>query len=681
MDEEIEASLTRLRVLRLEETYRVQRLDALWAYYDQTQNDHLDHDWDGYKRTAHADYLTDRLAAKHEGRRYQPQGAESVPYGYRRPTCPTMITGLVVDTYTALLLGEGRSPSLRVVGDAQSTEALEALFEHSGSWAALQGARKTSGSVGAVAVVPEIVDGVPTLRVLDPRRLYIEWSNAALWIPELVIEQRLVEIERLDEDSGQVYACKVWRTRAWTKTHVYVYQDVPEHAANPSGGSDDPDQETVEPDIELDGEPVPHGAGRCPVVWIQNTHSTEDPYGDPDCEPVFEQIDRLDKLQSMIARGAVANVDPTLVVKDKERLLARWPTRRKGYGQMMEFSEVGDAKLLEISGKSFETSWLTYEKIRKQVDTRVGVITIDPAEAGAVLSGLAIRLLYRTQDIRAGERRTPLGLGIMQLGAVWLSLLRTWGVKQIGEEGKGIELPPREVTSQVDDGDELEDVVELEPHVIGPGRAVVLNWPGLHSASPSDVLTTMQGLSLGTGGQAVLSQESGVAVAVNLLELDTDVATELARITAERETKVADFDDAMRPDIEGDLLGEDSEDELPADIDADGNPIQGADTIQETALNGAQTKALFDALVRADVDLAPESVWIGIRNAFPAIDETEARRMVDAQVSFAKAKQASQPTPPPVDPQQRAAGLAKAQAKREAPDDDPEDDGEDDELA
>jgi hypothetical protein len=647
----IDEALTSLRVLRLEETARVRRLVQLGSYYDQSQNDDYDIDWEGYRRQPGCNYLENRL----DRARYQPAGAEVAPYGYRTPTCPTMIVGHVVDTYTAVLLGDGRIPALRVLGDDTSTELLHALFVATGTWSALASARRIMGSIGAAAVVPEVIDGVPSLRVLRPEHLYVEWLNNADWVPSLVIEQRLVEVEQLDPDSGRVTEIKVWRTRAWTQTHVYVYNDVPERA---------PVDDDEEP-IELAGDPQEHGAGRCPVVWIPNTDAPESPYGEPDCKPVLQQVDQLDRLQSMIARGAKANVDPTLVVKDKPQMLARWPSRKKGYGQMIEVSDHGDVKLLEIAGKSVETSWMTYEKIRKQIDMRVGVITIDPEVAGKVLSGLAIRLIYWTQDTRAAARRTALGKGIEQVATVWLSMISVIGIKLRGVEGKGIVLPPREVkAAKKADGQTRPEgeQVKLEKHVVGPGRTVVLNWPLMHSATPLDIKTIVDALTNAAGGRPILSQESAVAVAINFLELGVEPGTEIERIHAEEERKIQGLDKIMQPDV---------------DEDDDKDETGGA----SQALTGTQTTGAIKVFEGAGESLAAEAAQVLLEHALPDESPERIKTAIDAQARLVEEQRENEPTPPAIDPAQQAAGLAKAQAMKAGKlDGDQDAEAEEDEL-
>lgn len=620
---EIDDRLTRLRVLRLGDTAGAEALEHRWLYYKGQQNDHLSFDWEGHPRTAGMTYVDQRRRIL--GPAPNPNtGGAGIPFGQRRPHCPTTICGQVVDTYTALLLGEGRQPSVRTVGDQDGTELLEALLEHSESWDSLVEARTISGAEGAVAVVPEVIMGEPALRVLRPEHCYVEWTERRDWVPKLVIEQKLVEVDDIDEASGRVIKRAVWRTRAWDETFAYVYQDVVQRGSE----SDEADEKiSREDDIELAAPPIEHQAGRCPVVWIQNTRNSEGPYGEPDCEPVYEQIDQLDKLQSMLARGARANVDPTLYVKDRISYLRRWPTRTKGYGQLLQTSEAGDVKLIEIAGKSFEVSWATFDRVKRQIDLRTGVVTIDAENAGAYQSGVALQLLWRTQNTRAGARRQPLGKAIVQLCGVWLELVRAHGIKSIGSEGEGIELPLRE---------QAED--ESGWTVPADGASVAINWPSYHEATPQDLDTTARALSMLTGGKQVLSQESAVAVAVNLTQADTDVATELERINEEGAAKIAAFDDAMRPDVDG-LGGLDTE--APA----------GAESVQELALNGAQTKALFDALARVNKDLAPGAVRIGIRNAFPAIDDDEAGQMITEQTKFvAETESAGHPTPPPHSP-------------------------------
>lgn len=629
-----------LRVLGIAETPRARELVTRWLYYKQAQSDHLGATWDGYLRKPGETYLVSRMRGIGVGGSgFVPATSESIPFGSRRPTCPTMICGQVVDTYTALLLGEGRQPAIRVIGDSASTELIEALLKHSDSWDGLAEARKIAGAEGAAAVIPEIVDGQPCLRALRPEHLYCEWTAKKDWVPALVIEQKRVDVERLDPVTGKIATARVWRTRAWDDAFAYIYEDIVDTTDAPDDEDKDPDSDK----IVLVEDPKAHGVGRCPVVWLQNTRDSDDPIGEADCAEVYEQIDGLDQLQSMLLRGSKANVDPTLMVKDKEHLLRKNRKRKKGYGAAIEVSEVGDAKLLEIAGSSVEASWLSYDKIRRQVDLRTGVVTVDPENVGNVISGTALKLLGRTQDMRAAARRRPLDTTISQVVAVWLDLVRAHGVKIEGAEGPGVALPPMEIESQ----DEREDgeavtTVDLQVHEVGPGGAISLDWPGFHSATPQDLDQMARALSLMTGGKPVLSQETAVGIMSNMAETSTDPAAELARIEAETASKMDEFESSMLPDVD------EPEDDLDVDETLDEAGVPKKD-VQDLALNGAQTKALFDALMAVGATIAPDAAAIGLPNAFPVLDAQEVRGMIDAQVAFIAQQKADAPEPPPIE--------------------------------
>jgi len=621
-EEQTNTSLNRLRVLHLEDTPRAKLLKQRWLYYTCQQNDGMAVDFDGYEHTPGLSYLGQRM----RGVGFVPANNASIPFGQKRPICHSLSVGHIVDTYTALLLGEGRQPAVRVVGDPASTELLGALLKYCGAWSAFAEARKIGGATGASAVLPEICKGKMSLRALRPENLYVEWSDEADWIPTLVIEQKRVRVEKLDEATGRVATVEVWRTRAWDETYAYAIHD--KVIQSDDGKAETEGVETPDDRIELSEQPTPHGAGRCPVVWIQNTTDSDNPVGEPDCEAVFEAVDQLDRSQSMLVRGSRANTDPTLLVKDKPMMLRRWPNNRKGYGAKLEVSEVGDAKLLEISGNSIKTAWETVVAIGRQIERRTGVIQPDPENSGAYQSGVALQLLWNTQHSRAAERRTPLGVGLKQAFAVMLTQLRLFGLREIGSNGEGVEVPPREVRA------EESDDMTLEPHEIGPGGALVLDWPGFHQATPQDLQTTATALSTATGGLPSMSQETAVAHMTKLAQTDTDVAEEMDRISGERDAKEAGFFEAMRPDVDTDAELADLEGQA-----GEAPQTEGTEQVQHEAMNGIQVKTFGDVLARVGKDLTPEAARLTINEGFPNTREparaAELERAIDAQLEEA----------------------------------------------
>ena len=639
------ATLTRLRVLDLDQTKQSHRLRLLWRYYEQTQNDALKHDFDGVNRSAGISYLEQRLRSlgwiSVENATNPAGPPAAVSFSSRRPSCPTTIVGYIVDTYTAMLLGDGREPAVRVVGDQDSTAALNAMLEAGYAWDAWQEARRYAGAQGAAGFLTEILDGALVFRALRPEDLYIEWETTKDWVPRLVIEQRRVEVTQIS-DEGKIETVEVWRTRAWDRVHAYVYEDVPiDHGAGtPSGGtSQRAAAANAHGEIELSEAPIPHRAGRCPVIWLQNTRNSDDPFGEPDCPPsVLELVDQLDTLWSMNVRGTKANLDPTLVISDKlvER---RWQERRaKGYGQKIEVSEVGSASLLEMTGKTIEVGWLTAGHLRSAIEQRTGVVVIQPDQAGAfATSGVAIQLLRGTANNRAAARRPSLGRAIMQGCQVLLTLASEHRIKRIGDPGVGIALPPREVPSAEQGGE-----ATYVEHEIGSGKAIALSWGDLYSPTPQDLQVTSQALMMATGNQPVLSQATAVGLMINTAQTDTDASEEIKRIQSEAATRVASFESSMRPEADAEL-----EEVLDgADKPAEPGPQAQADDVQATALNGAQVTAFLELMADTGVRIAPEvSARFQARAFQIPVDEAQAN--VADQVKFLATKPASEAAPDP----------------------------------
>jgi hypothetical protein len=326
---------------------------------------------------------------------------------------------------------------------------------------------------------------------------------------------------------------------------------------------------------------------------------------------------------SMVMRGSRANNDPTLVVKDTQSGLNQWTKRRKGYGAEITVSEKGAVELLETSGAAIDQSWKSINALESRIERRTGVVAITPEKASSNWSGVALKILHRTQMSRAGERRNPLGVGIKQLVRIVHTLLRELGMRNVGSTGKGIEIPQAERKITADDGTS-ESV--REPHQIGPGGAVRLNWPALHEPIPDELRTVADALTKMNGGRPVLSQETAVAYAVNLAQTDTDPAMELERIREETAEKVAAFDETMMPDVED---GGEGEPDMP---DTGDGTQTGDQQVQHEAMNGIQVKTLGDTLARTGRDLTPEAAKFTINEGFPNTTMPDAQRRLNEAI-------------------------------------------------
>lgn len=584
-----------VRVLHLDRTPRVKHLTALRGFCENRQHDHHRYDFAGRPRPEGArgqTYIIERLM------RLAAEPDRKPAYEARKPDVPIPLQRQVVNGFDEMIYPRGLAPTIEVPADQRTERYLKAVMARSLSWVTLQAARGEAGKTGEAAVRVGVDDGKPISEVLDTRELYVRlWANQMEHVPEVVVWQRLVQIE-VETDKGLETVCR-WRTRIFDGEHEYVYEDVDEdygertkpNMTRADGETKDtgwiPIARWTEEEIdELEGDdavavvltssegeevlrpPKPgdpkiiaHQAGRCPIVWIQNTHSTQDPSGEPDCEGVHQLTDAIDLLASMNFRATRANLDPTLHVRDQLRWHRMNRVYEKGWSAVIRTSENGDAKLLETTGETVAMGWKTYEQLRREFLHTVRCVIIDPEHAGQYAqSGVAHAMLWRPMEAAAGKKRVPQELAIQQVFELWMNLGDAWKVSSTeDEEPEGIVLPPAKIPKAVAEALGYQVVMELEAkkpkedeepaepevlavHQVGSGKYVELIWPAYHETSPEQFQLAMQAITVGTGGAKVLSQRTGVRLALEAGGLPDDVDGEIDQIDKETErsmTKMA----------------------------------------------------------------------------------------------------------------------------------------------
>lgn len=518
----------------LPETARARALMACCTFFDGTQHNHLTEAWTGGERAAGMGYLEERVQP--------PPGfvaSNAAPaaggWSMRKPDCPHGLTRQVVSRFTDLLLSEVARPMLTTPGDSDTGPTVNQLMESSETWSSLQQARDYKGAMGSSAIVASVVKGEPTSEALMPCHLWVrQWAAVPGWVPEEVIEQKLVTKQVEDpENPGELITENVWKTRVWTTTHEIVYEDVPEDF-----GEDDDDDEVSEIPVKEENI-IEHRAGRCPVVWMQNTRNTASPEGTEDFRGAYQESDKLDRNRSFGVRATIANTDPTLVHSDHDRNLRSNVMRRKGYGATLETSPEGKYTLLETSGASVDMSWNTSERLRHDILQTVACVIMDPETMGSYRSGEALQMLWLAMEARAGRLRVPLGLEIRQIASIWATLAREWKVSSTEEENPtGIVLPPREVK---EDGKDT----KYEVYQPGKGRYVDVKWGAFHRPTMIQFQAMAGALTTANGAKPVLSQQTATEIAVNLLSLGSP-DDELARLEAERESAMKEMQESMK---------------------------------------------------------------------------------------------------------------------------------------
>ena len=525
-----------IRVWDLPNTPRAITLRARSAFVSCEQHDHLRVSWEGTPRDPGVGYLQERM---------RPHGfvpTNAAPYGDRKPDASVPLPRQVTISFTDMLFGEGRYPALQVSADTKTERYVDEIMKESNTWDAMIEARDMAGGCGSAALSVAVEDGEPMTETHHPADLWVrQWKPGAKWIPVEVVEQRLVRIEYEDED-GQIASRRMWRTRMWTETHVVHYKDVPEDWGQ--------DEENKNAPIPVDGV-VEHKAGRCPVVWYQNTRNSKSPEGETDMTGAYHLSDRLDRFQSMVVRGSIANIDPTLVRKIDDRLRRRRPVERKGHGALIDVGPTGDAKLLEITGSSIEMGWNGVRELRNQTLQTVGCVIVDPESAGAYKSGEALALLWRRMESRCNRFRVPATTVLRQLASLWIALGNAWGVTSVEDPDKGgIVLPPLTIEEPQPEPAPGEPVPEpkvvTKPHEVGDGKFVNVVWPPYHVPTANQLQAMATALATANGQKATISQETATAEMVGFLGRG-DPSDERRRIEEEQAKGREQFAAAMFP--------------------------------------------------------------------------------------------------------------------------------------
>ncbi len=523
-----------MRILNITGDTRNKTLTHYHSFFTGTQHSHHEMTWNGVPRDPGVGYMWERL---------NPQGFVPVNSSmwldapYRKPDAALPLAKQIVSRFTEILLGSGRAPSLRVFSDEATEDYLEAAFAESDMWDVLSEARDMAGACGSAAIALGVVNGHLNAEVLAPMNLWIpQWSAGYPgWAPDYVVEQYKVDKQTIDQETGQLKMTAFWRTRAWTPTEIIYYEDVPVQ--------DMADQANGEEVIPV-REKVEHGLGACPVVWYQNTRCTANPDGRPDCDTAYELLDKLDQLQSQVYKAAIANADPTLVIKENRANRTRDNRLiQKGSRGVIGLSEKGDADYLEMSGTSVKVGLDAIDKLIHEILHTVECVIITPEHARAYQSGEALQLLWRSMEARASRLRVTLGATIKEICYFFLKMAEVHGVanmEKVGtrDETRGILLPPRkmptvpsEVLQKVPEGATDAGPAMLAPapnevygpHTPGNANAFVhLEWPPFWSPTPQQVQSMAQALSTSTTASQFLSKESATRKMSQFLDLDGD---------------------------------------------------------------------------------------------------------------------------------------------------------------
>ena len=504
---------------------RFQELNRREAYYAAKQHDGKEYDFDGRKismRGAGAMVTQPFLNAQ--------VAHFFVPLAARRPRKPYRLPKVIVNAFTTLVFGNQRFPSIKVEGDSDAQDFATQLVKSASLGTKMIRARNIGGSVGTAGLSWCYDQGKPRVEVHNGKYLYVhEWDDREELIPAWVTE---VYLERRSEWDGAKRKFLVnwyWRRHDWTQTEdIHFEQVLYKKDQEPKWRPDAPNS-------------VSHNLGFCPFAWIQNTPNDEID-GEPDYADNYEEFDALDLLGSVLMKGGILNLDPTLVLKMDPDMVGRGLS--KGSDQSLAVGEDGGAEYLELAGTSIEAGLKLFNDTRKGVLEACQCVITDPSDPiGADVSSVAQRQKYAPMIARAEIFREQYGKALKQIldqmlevarvrtGAPIVTYVEEDGVDVPMEQQLFVQLPPKilkvekpkappaappapgEPPAPPEEPKDPEDeqpefqMVDRNP---GSGGELELSWPPYFPPTPSDQQAAAGALTTANGGKAVISQQTSV---------------------------------------------------------------------------------------------------------------------------------------------------------------------------
>jgi hypothetical protein len=490
-----------------------------------------------------------------------------VSHELRRPSSPFRLPRLIVNSFTSLVFGHGQWPAVRVVGDPDTQDFVEALVKAQRLPAKMIQARNIGGSIGTVGLSWRFYGGVPRTKVHKGYRLHVhEWEDRDELIPSHVSEIYLVMKDEYDVKKKTFLRKPYWHREDWTEVADVRFVEVPASM-------------NEEPEWVIDDQNTHvHDDGFAHFVWIQNLPSDDDGDGgidgQPDYAELYENFSSIDMLNSVVVSGGVRNLDPTLVVKTDVSAQRMGGVIRKGSDNSITPGPLGDAKYLELSGTSITAGLELRGKERDQALEVAQCVSPSPDTiAAAGTSSLGIKMVFFPMLGKGDILRTQYGQGIERLLDQQVRSARKALSKssdpvietdeETGEEREVeyfVALPPRVIEEEVLDangkptGEVRTKITDRKP---GDGGQVDLDWPEYFERTDDDRSKKATALATAVGGKPVMSQKS--AVEKMAADYNLDPTEEWQRV-AQAQREQQDAQSAMFPPMGG---GVSQQDELP----------------------------------------------------------------------------------------------------------------------
>lgn len=488
----------RITLRAVTNTARFRTLDRLEAYWRCRQYDGLRYDWDG---------------------NYQGYGGEAdikpgwfVPLKRRKPNTRMELAKTIVGRFSALLFGNDGWPEIQVGHDEEAEDYLRSLVRVSKLPVRMLEARNLGGAIGTAAVSIAVVDGRPRIQVHNAKNCTVlAWAEPADHTVGAVLEA--YSYRRQVWENGKLKHRDYYYARYWDTEREVLWAPIPKAVGDEPGWT-----------TKVRHAEVTHGYGLCPFYWIQNLPDSQDLDGESDFEGLTDDMDAINRLLSATGKGTIANVDPTLVVKEDPAL--NDGNVQKGSGKAI-FSR-GGAEYLEIKGDAVRAAVELLKVERGAVLEAAQCVILDPDGGSAgVVSGEALRLKYAPMIAKSNLHRGQYGAALETILGDFLKIARTLG------DG-AVVLPDRTEVSKPKRGEEGETKTKTTPRTPGLSEDVSLTWGPHFPHTWTDIKNGVEAAKNASGGKAVVSQRTAIQMVAAMTGVE-DPDRELAVIDTDAE--------------------------------------------------------------------------------------------------------------------------------------------------
>jgi hypothetical protein len=428
-----------------------------------------------------------------------------------------------------MILGEDGWPVIRVGGDEDAEDYVGALARESKLQAKFMEIRDRGGSCGTACASFAFVNGRPRVMVHDATNMTVlEWADRYESRPARVLES--YPYEKMEIRDGKPKQCVYYYARYWDEESETIWEPIPEEQARDGTWTN-----------AVASKTVVHSYAFCPVYWCQNKSNSQDEDGFADYYNNTDEFDAINRLTSATLKGTIANVDPTLVIKDD---------RANNSGSIKKGSEnaiysKGGAEYLELRGDSIKTSIELAKRLQQSVLDSCSVLLADIEYISArAQSAAALRMVYQPMVSQCDILRLQYGTFLTQiLGGMLTAAKIIIGTAPGPVEninGQLIQFKPTVALSKKfsygvsPEGNRIvSGVVDRTP---GEAEFIELTWPVYFKPTQQDVQMVVAGIV-----QAIdktISQRTAIKNTSAMFGV-TDIDQEMADIEADKDREVA----------------------------------------------------------------------------------------------------------------------------------------------